>query len=303
MALLVVGGLLLLAIVLWELVQRWRAARADAHHLKGPLGQARDAEAAEPTLTDPIYRNSDRNASSIRAAAERAHAVSDDSQNDADDARREPTLTLPEIHVRDRLVEPPLVDLDSALDSSDRGTSIPIIDSDIEPSVGATVSEPDTAVSEPVKDAAAGSASASAALSAPGEVEEVIVALRVVARNGERFIGASLRQALQGEGFVHGDLGIFHRSVGDGRTLLSAASLTKPGNFDLETMDAGRYLGLNLFAVLPGPLPGRETVDKLLLAGHTLAKRLKGDLLDSKGQPLTEARLAEMRREAGAAGP
>ena len=135
------------------------------------------------------------------------------------------------------------------------------------------------------------------------EPERHIVALRVLARNGERFTGTSVRQSLQGEGFVHGDMQIFHRSAGDGRTLLSAASLTMPGSFDLATMDAGFYRGLNLFAVLPGPLPGRDTVDKLLLSGHTLAQRLRGDLLDSRGEPLTESRLAEMRREAAAADP
>ena len=72
---------------------------------------------------------------------------------------------------------------------------------------------------------------------------------------------------------------------------------------DYIEMDAASYRGLNLFAVLPGPLPGRDTVDKLLLSGHTIAQRLRGDLLDSLGEPLTESRLAEMRREAAAADP
>jgi cell division protein ZipA len=85
--------------------------------------------------------------------------------------------------------------------------------------------------------------------------------------------------------------------------LLSAASLTRPGSFELATMDAALFRGLNLFAVLPGPLSGRETIDKLLLAGHTIAQRLRGDLLDSRGEALTEARLAEMRREAAAGDP
>jgi FtsZ-interacting cell division protein ZipA len=83
---------------------------------------------------------------------------------------------------------------------------------------------------------------------------------------------------------------------------MSAASLTKPGNFDLTTMDSMRYLGINLFAVLPGPIAGRDAVDKLLSVGHTLAQRLRGNLLDSRGEALSEARLAEMRREAAAAG-
>jgi cell division protein ZipA len=136
----------------------------------------------------------------------------------------------------------------------------------------------------------------------PKDSEPVIVALRVVARDGERFTGTALRQALQGEGFVHGDMAIFHRALADGRVLMSAASLTKPGSFDLATMDAMRYLGINLFVVLPGPVPGRDAVDKLLSVGHTISQRLKGNLLDSRGQTLTEARLAEMRREAAAAG-
>jgi FtsZ-interacting cell division protein ZipA len=65
-------------------------------------------------------------------------------------------------------------------------------------------------------------------------------------------------------------------------------------------MDSQFYRGLNLFAVLPGPLPPRDTIDKLLLAGHTIAQRLRGELQDSRGEPLTEARVAEMRREASA---
>jgi cell division protein ZipA len=147
-----------------------------------------------------------------------------------------------------------------------------------------------------------GAARAAPAMALPKDSEPVIVALRVVAREGERLTGAALRQALQGEGFVHGEMDIFHRALADGRVLMSAASLTKPGSFDLATMDSSRFLGINLFAVLPGPIAGRDAVDKLLSVGHTLAQRLRAQLLDSRGQPLTESRLAEMRREAAAAG-
>jgi ZipA, C-terminal FtsZ-binding domain len=132
----------------------------------------------------------------------------------------------------------------------------------------------------------------------PPEDQRRIVALRVVPRPGEKFNGATLRQALVGEGFVHGELDIYHKPIGDGRVVLSAASLTRPGTFDPRTIDGLLFGGLNLFAVLPGPLPPRETVERLCLAGRTLAQRLRGDTLDSRGQPLTEARVAEMRREA-----
>jgi len=137
----------------------------------------------------------------------------------------------------------------------------------------------------------------------PPEDQRRIVALRVVPRPGERFNGAALRQALVGEGFIHGELDIYHKPIGDGRVVLSAASLTRPGTFDPKTIDGLLFAGLNLFAVLPGPLSPRETVERLCLVGRTLAQRLRGDTQDSRGQPLTDARVGEMRREASDAAP
>lgn len=290
LALLVVGGLLLIVIVLWEIVQRRKAARADSAHLRGPLGQDRSAPVDELGKHDPLLE---------RARRESIEAASAPVGND----RVEPTLTLPEIHVRDRLAEPPLVDFDQAMIAEDRGSSIPVMQSSpietraaaVEPPAPAEIAAPDLSSSgEPERSAPS--------MALPKDSEPVIVALRVVAREGERFTGAALRQALQGEGFVHGEMDIFHRALADGRVLMSAASLTKPGSFDLVVMDSMRFLGINLFAVLPGPIAGRDAVDKLLSVGHTLAQRLRGQLLDSRGQALTESRLAEMRREAAAAG-
>jgi cell division protein ZipA len=218
---------------------------------------------------------------------------------------------LPEIHVRDRLVEPPLVDLDDAISVQDRGNSIPVMQAERLEDDAAAVDERPVVADERSTESdhrptesvpSAGAARAAPAMALPKDSEPVIVALRVVAREGERLTGAALRQALQGEGFVHGEMNIFHRALADGRVLMSAASLTKPGSFDLATMDSSRFLGINLFAVLPGPIAGRDAVDKLLSVGHTLAQRLRAQLLDSRGQPLTESRLAEMRREAAAAG-
>jgi cell division protein ZipA len=298
LALLSVGALLVVIIVVWELIQRRRAARADASHLRGPLGQERSAPVEALAQSDPLLEPVRR---------ESQESVHDDGVAE----RVEPTLTLPEIHVRDRLVEPPLVDFDQAMSTKPRASSIPIMGSPSSiGSIGSTnpmmstasTVTVDTSMSAESTSAAAPNGRTAPSMTVPKDSEPVIVALRVVARDGERFTGTALRQALQGEGFVHGDMAIFHRALADGRVLMSAASLTKPGNFDLATMDAMRYLGINLFAVLPGPVPGRDAVDKLLSVGHTISQRLKGNLLDSRGQALTEARLAEMRREAAAAG-
>jgi len=129
----------------------------------------------------------------------------------------------------------------------------------------------------------------------PPEAERQIVALRVVPRGAERFAGRSVRQALIGEGFLHGSMDIFHLPGDDARVLISAASLTRPGVFHLESMDTERFAGLNIFAVLPGALPPDETFDRLIEAARGTAARLNAELRDQRGEPLTTARVVELR--------
>jgi len=338
LALLLVGALFLSALLVWEFMQRRRARRAEETHVAGAYGQPRHGSGPS---RDPLLEGRFAGESTDSGEATAA-PWSDDgfvdgvgpvreipvgshepSVPEGADGRREPTFSLPPVAVRDRLAEPRVVDLESAIGPPADGAGLLVVDSvtlSDEPSraqsplapASAETVEAATASVEPAAAAVLAAEQASSAPPSPQptpqpapqlEPDKRIVALRVVARNGERFTGTSVRQALQGEGFVHGDMAIFHRTAGDGRTLLSAASLTRPGSFDLASMDAASYRGLNLFAVLPGPLPGRDAVDKLLLSGHTLAQRLRGDLLDSRGEALTESRLAEMRREAAAADP
>ena len=119
-------------------------------------------------------------------------------------------------------------------------------------------------------------------------------------RPPERFRGSLVRQALAAEGFVLGDLDIFHKPDAQNRAVLSAASLTKPGTFDLETMDTQRYVGLNLFAVLPGPKTPQKAFEELLLTARTLNERLEGALQDERGGPLTPTRVQALRDALGA---
>lgn len=298
-ALAVLGAAALLGLVAWEFWQRRRARRADDAHVAGSFGQSRGAGGAvrDPLLDDGF----EDEISEVRIIEPKSSRTVEES-----------VLDLPEIGARDRLADPPVVDLEAALRADDGGRTIPVVDSVTltdEPAPQVEASSPPAPAPAPAPVPTPAPAPAPAPTPAPtpapapapasaAEQDRRIVGLRIVARNGERFTGASVRQALQGEGFVHGEMRIFHRSTGDGRVLLSAASLTRPGDFDLKTMDSLLYRGLNLFAVLPGPLPGRDTVDRLLLTGHTLAQRLRGELQDSRGEPLTETRATEMRREA-----
>jgi cell division protein ZipA len=134
----------------------------------------------------------------------------------------------------------------------------------------------------------------------PPEDQRKLVSLRLVARPPERFRGSLVRQALAAEGFVLGELDIFHKPDAQNRAVLSAASLTKPGTFDLETMDTQRYVGLNLFAVLPGPKTPQKAFEELLLTARTLNERLEGALQDERGGPLTPTRVQALRDALGA---
>ena len=131
----------------------------------------------------------------------------------------------------------------------------------------------------------------------PEEHERRILALRLVAPQRERFAGRSLRQALAAEGFLLGQFAIFHKPDDEQRAVLSAASLTRPGTFDMETMDSQHYGGLSLFAVLPGPMPPPQAFDELVFAARNLNDRLHGELQDEQGTPLTPARIAQLREQ------
>ena len=129
----------------------------------------------------------------------------------------------------------------------------------------------------------------------PEEDTRKIVALRLVSGTGERFAGRAVRLALAAEGFVLGKFDIFHKPGPDARAVLSAASLTKPGTFSLATMDAQRFGGISLFAVLPGPLSPLATFDELLTTARSLNDRLRGALQDERGEPLTPMRSSNIR--------
>ncbi len=136
----------------------------------------------------------------------------------------------------------------------------------------------------------------------PDAERSEILAVRLVSM-GEKFPGRAVRMALASEGFVLGKFSIYHKPAADGRALLSIASLNKPGTFDSQSIDMQRYSGLNLFTVLPGPMPGPDAVDELLACAQVLSQRLRGTLQDEQGAPLTPSRTAVMRNTAAAAPP
>jgi FtsZ-interacting cell division protein ZipA len=60
-------------------------------------------------------------------------------------------------------------------------------------------------------------------------------------------------------------------------------------------MDAQRFGGISLFAVLPGPLSPLATFDELMTTARALNDRLRGALQDERGEPLTPMRSQSIR--------
>lgn len=130
----------------------------------------------------------------------------------------------------------------------------------------------------------------------PEEKARRIVTLRIVPAGTDRLPGRAVRQALSACGFRHGEFGIFHLPDEDGRVILSAASLVLPGTLDPAAMDFQRYSGLNLFAVLPGPLSAELALERLGQLALELAGRVSGRVHDELSASLGASNAGTWRR-------
>jgi cell division protein ZipA len=150
----------------------------------------------------------------------------------------------------------------------------------IEPILGDTeIIDPDSPAAEPLRP----------------PPEEKIVTLRLAAPPLERFDGRELVAALRAAGLEHGKFSIFHKVAPNGATLMSVASLVEPGTFDLDRIEAQRFPGISLFAVLPGPMEAGATLDMMVGIARDLAARLRGVLQDERGVPMSPQKLADLR--------
>jgi len=127
-----------------------------------------------------------------------------------------------------------------------------------------------------------------------------IVAVRVVAAPGTQFGGVQLTEALAADGFTFGRYQIFHRLDASGRPVVSLASLKEPGTFEPEGMAGAEFRGVALFTVIPGPQPGLQAFDELIVTARALAAHLSGQLQDERGAPLTVGRIGQLRDEIAA---
>lgn len=125
----------------------------------------------------------------------------------------------------------------------------------------------------------------------PGMPDEtIIIALNVMARQGQCFHGLDVLDALEKQGFVFGEMNLFHvypDQATNGRPVCSLANTAEPGNFDMAAMEELETPGLLLFMQLPGPLQGKLAFDRLLQLGRALTEQLDGVLCDESRSVLT----------------
>ena len=307
----VVGGIFLIGLAWWELRRPHQARGSELPHpLPEPVERTteRSADWDFPALELPRMSARDPEAQLpvIEVAAEEFAALEAQAEGT-------PTATAPAAGGMDGLLaelganqapDPPISDITETFREGLSGeepfavesVTVRVIDT-------AAPAPPDPPVAPPLgAPVSAATAPVSVVVEWPAADASEVLAVRLVSM-GEKFSGRAVRMALASEGFVLGKFSIFHKPAADGRALLSIASLNKPGTFDRNSIDLQRYGGLNLFTVLPGPMPGPDAVDELLACAQVLSQRLRGTLQDEQGAPLTPSRTAMMRNAAAAAPP
>lgn len=132
----------------------------------------------------------------------------------------------------------------------------------------------------------------------PQTVKPEIIALSIMPKQQNGFMGAMLLSALKANQFYYGEHKIFHRHVSDNpkeAILFSIASLVEPGNFEYHQMLNKSFPGILLWMMLPVPTDAMQTFDKMLRSARQLATFLNGELCDTKRLILTTEAIATMR--------
>jgi cell division protein ZipA len=117
---------------------------------------------------------------------------------------------------------------------------------------------------------------------------------------GRGFAGADLLRALEEVEMEPGEMQIFHRHDGRGAqrpVLFSMASMVEPGTFPLQAMDGFSTPGVTLFAQLPGPKDGIAVFSDMLFTAERLATALHGELRDETHSRLTKQTVEHLRSE------
>lgn len=132
-----------------------------------------------------------------------------------------------------------------------------------------------------------------------GEVEPLLIVMTIMAKQDHVFNGMDILDASLANGFVHGDMNIFHYypDQQSKRAVCSLANAVEPGYFEMDKIEHIKTPGLTLFMQLPGPMESRDAFETTVNLGKSLAEQLAGDLCDETRSVLTMQTIEHLKEK------
>ncbi|MBA4501026.1 cell division protein ZipA [Marinobacterium marinum] len=132
---------------------------------------------------------------------------------------------------------------------------------------------------------------------------ENVLIITVVGHNGEQLSGPVLGRIVTACGMEWGEMAIYHRpedNTPDSPIQFSMANAVAPGTFDPHNLEALETPAVTFFMSMDEPSDAMTAYECMLATAETLAKHLKGDLLDedrSVMRPQTKEHYRERIRD------
>ncbi len=128
---------------------------------------------------------------------------------------------------------------------------------------------------------------------------EQIIAIHVLAREGQAFNGLELWQYLLAANLRFDEMKIFskfesHRE--NAKPVFRVANLVNPGTFDADNIEEFTTPGVSMFMLLPAPIDNMRAFEQMLTVARGIARTFQGRLLDSARQELTRRSIEQARR-------
>lgn len=125
-----------------------------------------------------------------------------------------------------------------------------------------------------------------------------IIAIYLIANQGQPYSGYELLQALLTAGLRFGKMNIFHRHEevsGRGEVLFSLASVVEPGTFEMNKMGGFSSPGLVLFLRINKVKDPLKAFEIMHTTAQQLIDDLGGEICDEYRRPLTAEKIADYR--------
>ncbi len=133
------------------------------------------------------------------------------------------------------------------------------------------------------------------------DAEPLVVVINIMAREGERFPGVDVEEALQEAGLRYGEKQLFHYR---GETqpsgtlpVFTALNTVKPGTLSPDDFPEMKTPGIALVLRLPGPETPAQAFELMYTASKIIADYLGGTLCDERRNHLTPQALNHLREQ------